>query len=914
MTDRPDVPMPPVLGDLLDALADGVAVLDASGRPTYLNAAFVRHCGGTREELLRETAPDLLDRHFGPEAGAAYRQAVAQGRKVTHKQHVPSRHRWFQLQMAASPAGTSLLCREVTGRNPGAGTGATEGDELGQLFQHAPVALAFSQRDGSGVRINGRFERLFGYGGHEISNLRDWVARVIPDRGQRRKALRRWFTWLARNATGSGSEAPPTFETTCRDGSRRQVAISGVEVAGGILAVFLDVSDLARQRGEAEDARAEQARLLELMEQSRLVLLSVIEDQKVTEMALRESEARHRSLVETSFDWVWEVNAHGCYTYASPRAQELLGYAPAEVVGRTPFDFMPESEARRVKELFKGIAARGAPIIALENTLRHRDGHLVVVETNGTAVQGPDGRLLGYRGMDRDITARRQAEEDLRLRSAALEAAANAIVITDRHGRIQWTNPAFSALSGWSLAETSGKPLRDLMGHDAQSIARTDALWATVNSGESWRGEITSRRKDGVLRTEDMTITPLRGETGEISHFIAIKQDITEQKRLEAQFLQSQRMEAIGTLAGGIAHDLNNILAPMLLVSGVLRDKLTEEGDQEILTMLQREARRGADIVRQLLTFSRGLSGDRTRMQPRHLMKELLAMMRETFPREIDLQLQVPANLWTIEADATQFHQILLNLCVNARDAMPNGGHLSLRAANATLSSTDDTLPPDRQPGPYVRIEVSDTGDGIPPEIQHRIFDPFFTTKPLGKGTGLGLSTVLGIVRNHNGFIKVTSEPGRGTTFRVFLPADPESPTLAPPSAPEHEPSAPTGEVILVVDDERNLRESLRLALTRQGFSVLLATNGRDALAVLEQEPGKVDLVLTDLMMPVMNGISLIRTLREKDPQLAIIATSGLGDTSHRAELTKLGIGEVLLKPCDVGSLIARVRATLDRA
>jgi signal transduction histidine kinase len=369
--------------------------------------------------------------------------------------------------------------------------------------------------------------------------------------------------------------------------------------------------------------------------------------------------------------------------------------------------------------------------------------------------------------------------------------------------------------------------------------------------GKVWQGEIINRRKDGALRTESMTITPLRDAKGEISHFIAIKQDITAQKTMETRFLQGQRMEAIGALAGGIAHDLNNVLSPTMLLTGLLKDKLTDESDLEILAMAHASAKRGANIIKQLLTYSRSQVGERSPVQPRHLIHDMIEIMRETFPRDLDIQQQLPVSLWTVLADSTQLHQVLMNLCVNARDAMPTGGRLTIEAANASLLEGDPKLPAGAKPGPYVVISVSDTGHGIPAEIRHRIFDPFFTTKPPGQGTGLGLSTVFGIVQNHGGFVVVDSTPQVGATFTVCLPATIDGAEaaaevpLVPMSLPE------VGQTILVVDDERAVRDGVRLILEQQHFQVIAAVDGGDALAQYLTHRDKISLVITDLMMPV---------------------------------------------------------------
>ena len=643
---------------------------------------------------------------------------------------------------------------------------------------------------------------------------------------------------------------------------------------------------------------------------ARMAAVRDITARKDAENALRTSEDRYRSLVETSFDWVWEVDTAGRYTYASSQVTEMLGFSPDEVIGRTPFDLMPDDEAGRVGVIFKQLIQDRAPIVALENTNRHRDGRLVVVETNGIPLFSPDGVWIGYRGMDRDITARREAERTLRLHGAALEVAANAVMISDRDGHIEWVNPAFSASSGWSFEEAIGKIPGELLNSDQHDPAFYRQMEETLKAGEIWRGEIIVRRKDGALRTEDMTVTPLRDRTGQITHYISIKQDISDRKALEAQNRQAQRMEAIGTLASGIAHDLNNILAPMLMVSGLLKAKLPDESDQEILAMLHQGAQRGANIVKQLLTFSRGQAGDRVPVQSRHFLKEMMGIMRETFPREIDLHTDAPANLPLVKADPTQLHQVILNLCVNARDAMPDGGRLHLGAGTMTLREGDPRLPPDKSPGDFVAIEVRDSGHGIPPEIKDRIFDPFFTTKPLGKGTGLGLSTVIGIVRRHDGFVTVDSTPGSGTSFKVFLPAVTDAQVSAPPAA-DVTPAAGGGQLILVVDDERNVREAVRLVLESRGFRVVLAVNGKDGLSQYLVNRREIAAVLTDMMMPVMNGVALARMVRALDPTRPIIVMSGMSEVTQREELAALGIAEIVPKPCSDVALIEAIQRKL---
>jgi nitrogen-specific signal transduction histidine kinase len=375
-----------------------------------------------------------------------------------------------------------------------------------------------------------------------------------------------------------------------------------------------------------------------------------------------------------------------------------------------------------------------------------------------------------------------------------------------------------------------------------------------------------------------------------------VAEDITDRKQLEEQFLHAQRMEAIGALASGVAHDLNNILAPILIVAGLLKETAITANDREMLSMIEQSGHRGAGIVRQLLTFSRANVGaERITVQPKHLVHDMTQIMRETFPRNITIVESVPRDLRMVTADPTQLHQVIMNLCVNARDAMSQGGTLTLEGSNVDVGA-ESPVDPSLPPGAYIRLKVEDTGHGIPPAIIHRIFEPFFTTKDIGKGTGLGLSTAFGIVKSHGGVMHVRSEPGRGTAFLVYLPAAAEPDAVV---VTETLPSRGHGhkELILVVDDEASIREALRSLLELQGYRVLTAESGEDAIKACIRHQGAIRLVVTDMMMPGMDGLDLIRALRVLHPSIRIIASSGLDQAMNRAELNSLGVAELVDKP-----------------
>ena len=418
-------------------------------------------------------------------------------------------------------------------------------------------------------------------------------------------------------------------------------------------------------------------------------------------------------------------------------------------------------------------------------------------------------------------------------------------------------------------------------------------------------------RPDGVQQFLLTNKLPLKDRQGKIIGLVGSGHDITNRKLLEQKFLHAQRLEAIGTLAGGVAHDLNNILAPMLMAAGLLKDKMGNQRDRDILVMVEHGAQRGANIIKQLLTFSRGAGGVRGSVQPRHLVKEMAHLMAETFPRDIEICHRAPQDLWCVVADATQLDQVLMNLCVNARDAMPQGGKLTLEASNQLLTETDHLRDPQAVPGPYVVLAVTDTGHGIPREIIARIFDPFFTTKGVGKGTGLGLSTVLAIAKSHAGFVTVDSEPGQGTVFKVYLPATAEVADHAKAGTAVPFPSG-QGELILVVDDEAPIRQMTRQYLELNQYRVLTADDGEEAIKLYIQYSGSVRLVVTDLMMPSMGGVELIQALRVLDPGVKVVAISGLDQQDRRSELAALGIEDLLAKPFESPLLLKAVARALN--
>jgi signal transduction histidine kinase/CheY-like chemotaxis protein len=394
-----------------------------------------------------------------------------------------------------------------------------------------------------------------------------------------------------------------------------------------------------------------------------------------------------------------------------------------------------------------------------------------------------------------------------------------------------------------------------------------------VKDKGSWFGElkqVTKTQKNLVMESRWSLV---RDEYGRPKSILTINTDITDKKIIEQQFLRAQRLESVGTLASGLLHDLNNILTPIILAVPFMKEKLKDETSQDILRTLESSAKRGEGVVRQLMSFVRGVQGEHVTLQLKHLLWELLNFVSETFPPMIKVRRHCPKGIWNVEGDATQLYQVLMNLSINARDAMPNGGTLAIDLQNIVLNEQEAGLHFRAVPGPYVVLSVKDAGTGIAPEIMNQIFDPFFTTKEPGKGTGLGLSSVLSIVKSHGGFIDVHSELGKGTEFKVFLPAKEEK--VKEQIAKGSNLPMGHGETVLVVDDEKSLQDLVRATLESRKFKVMTAFDGHEAISIYEKNRNKIDVVLLDMLMPNMNGLTTIPALRRINPNIKIIGMSG---------------------------------------
>jgi PAS domain S-box-containing protein len=492
--------------------------------------------------------------------------------------------------------------------------------------------------------------------------------------------------------------------------------------------------------------------------------------------------------------------------------------------------------------------------------------------------------------------------------AALLDQAHDVILARDLEHRIIYWNKGAERVLGWASGEAVGRNFLELI-PSRDGAEFMEALQTVLRTGE-WKGEIHQTTKRGAEIILESRWTLVRSVEGQPKSILVLATDITEQKKVEAQFLRAQRLESIGTLASGIAHDLNNILAPIMMSVNLLQETITSDRDARLLETLRSSVQRGAEMVKQILSFTRGQEGAKCLINLKHLINEVSKIIKQTFPRKIQVQTVMARDLWAVMADTTLIHQVLMNLCVNARDAMPDGGTLSIQAENRLLDA-QSAVPPEARPGAYLVLTVGDTGTGISDAIKERIWEPFFSMKPQDQGTGLGLYTVLNIVKAHGGFIRTESEAGKGTRFRVFLPAMDAASRSGATEPPFATPSG-HGEKILVVDDERAFQEITRAIFNKYGYRVLTASDGTEAVALFAQHKDDIDLVMTDMVMPYLDGPATINALRRLDPSVPIIASSGLSENEMVArDLTNAAF---LLKPFTTEKLLATVDEALHSA
>ena len=769
----------------------------------------------------------------------------------------------------------------------------------------APVPAMIIAEDGRILEINRTWLKITGYSTAELKTIDDWIFRAFPDGAV---SVRQHFD---RTFDSDGGTLSRQFNCEVRtaEGEIRHwtcgTAITG-ELPDGLRVATTFATDVTAARAAEAEAKDTLEMVNAMFHHAGTGLISYRADgqaiianpaaAKITGGSIEQLEAMNFNQTES-----WRKS--GLITLAQQALDENLTVS--------------------VDVEFETTYGRSVALVGSFVPFKHADEHWLLFAFGDEKVERDAALAVEqHLSQQKSLNAKLEAEvamhrstiDRYRLLQRALEAVPSAVVITDPAGTIEWVNPAFSAMTGYGPGEVVGKST-NLLKSGRQDDTFYQKLWETVSNGEAWSGELENRRKDGTTYWESMVIAPVLSESRSITQYVAIKRDITEQRFLEEQYTRAQRMESIGMLAGGLSHDLNNVLSPIMMGLELFKMRSTKQTDIDRLEMLIKSAERGAGIVRQVLTFARGVDGERAPLNPVSLIKEVVSFLTETLPPGIEITTEYGENVRRVMADVTQIHQVLINLAVNARDAMPEGGELSMKVKETSIVKEVVTRSGLRlKPGNYVEFEIGDTGTGIPSEIVDRIFDPFFTTKPRGRGTGLGLSSVHGIVRGHEGAIDLNSVVGKGTQFHLYLPVCQLDEVEAPTAAGTVRPDG-TGRVVLIVDDEEPVRMIMALTLEDCGFTVEEAVDGQEAIDKFGADPDRYDVVVLDLLMPRVNGGKVAEVVKGLRPQVPIVLSSGvLSDANAPDESlqTYRSLGDyVMKKPFSASRLLSVVQQAL---
>ncbi|VVB87536.1 Chemotaxis protein CheY [uncultured archaeon] len=877
----------------LASIGDAVISTDVEGRITFMNAEAEALTGWTLAEALTKPITEvfnIINEYTCREADNPVTKVLQEGTVVGLANHtILVRKDGTEVPIDDSGApirdgdgktmGVVLVFRDITERKRAEEALQESEQKYRNLFDNAGDAIITIDLDSRVTSWNQSAERIFGWiAGEAIGRKLDEL--IVP---------RDMQAEFKRNVRDSIEGKNITGIATVRqrkDGSRVDVGITISAIISaegeiiGLSGIFRDITELKR-----------------------------------AEEALKEAHQRLNLHVDNSPLAVVEWDGDFHVTRWAGEAQKVFGWAAEEVLGKR-IDELPwvyQEDLPGVNQVMADMLSGKRPSNVNKNRNVCKDGTIIHCEWYNTAIQDASGRLVSVLSQVLDVTERKQAEEALRKshdeleirvqertaelkeanieleteiaerrraeelireQAALLDKAQDAIGVRDLEHRLIYWNKGAQRLYGWTAEEIIGKNADELL-YKEQSSRLIEAKKSVIEKGE-WTGELHQITKDGEEIIVESRWTLVHDDEGRPESILIINTDITEKKRLESHLLRAQRMESIGTLAGGIAHDLNNMLTPMMLSLQMLKGKLKDEQSQRLLTILEQNSQRSADLIKQVLSFARGVEGERNPLQAKHIITEIEKISKETFPRNIDIRIDIPKDLSTISGDATQLHQVIMNLCVNARDAMPDGGILNISAKNFFIDENYSRMHTEAKIGSYVIVEVSDTGTGVPPKILDRIFEPFFTTKEFGKGTGLGLSTALAIVKSHGGFINVYSEVGKGTTFGVYLPAI----KTEIQSIDEKQPELliGRGEFVLVAEDEDSVREVTISTLEKNGYRVLTASDGVEAISSYAQNMNNIKVILMDMMMPIMDGHASIRAIRRINSEVKIIAVSGLAE------------------------------------
>jgi PAS domain S-box-containing protein len=1001
---------------LFNAVNDAIMIIDPSGRILDVNNVTCERLGYSRDELLQMTPRDFDTPEYAAKVAERLAEVRLAGSAIFETAWVTRDGRIIPIEISARaidydgrPAFLSVA-RDLTERKKMEDELKESNIFTGQVISSAGEGIIVYGRDLRYQVWNPYMERLTGLPADKVVGEHPLT----------------FFPFL--RETGVLECLQKTLEGLVADAVDFQYSIPGTGRSGWV----------SHTEAPLQNAKGEIIGVI--------ATVSDITERKQAEEAMRNSEERFRNLVESTSDWVWEVDENARYTYVSPKSKDLLGYGPEEILGKTPFDFMQPEEARRVADIFGPIAAAQQPIVALENTNLHKNGGLVVIETSGVPVFDSNRKFRGYRGIDRDITERKRIEEALlkseEFNRSILESVDEGFIVIDRDYRIVSANRAFTEQTGMALEEITGKLCFEISHHciapcwedgkmcavkqvfdtgETRSVVHTHydvkrapiyvetkayplskdesgkvmtVIEIIVDVTERRRAEETLAESEHKYRTllenipqkifykdrnsvyiscnrifaDDLKISPaeiagktdydffpkelaekyraddkrlmelgktedieekyiqdgqelwvhtmktaVKDNSGRIAGILGVFWDITEYRKLEAQLRHAQKMEAVGTLAGGVAHDFNNILNVIIGYGVMLLDRLGDDHlSKEQLNEVLAAADRAANLTKRLLAFSRKQAMEMKPVNVNAIVAGMEKMLSRIIGEDIALTMELTAGKLPVMADAGQIEQVLMNLVSNARDAMPKGGELRMSTAMMEVDIAYIAVHGYGKAGPYALISVTDTGGGMDAETQKKIFEPFFTTKGLGAGTGLGLAIAYGIIKQHDGYIQVYSEVGKGTTFKILLPIIEEGEA----KEGKIEAAAPAKggtETILLAEDEASLRKLMRIVLEAVGYSVITAEDGEEAITKYSENRDKIQLLVLDMIMPKKNGKEAYEEIKKINPEARALFASGYTmDVIHKRELLEAGM-DFILKPVSPKDLVRKVREALDR-
>ncbi len=846
------------LSATLQSMSDAFFTLDRNWRITFVNEEMTRAVNRTRQDMLHKRLWDVFP---GTENGLfhkSFQRAVETGKVATVVGFYEPLGKWFELRSHPTEDGVAVYFQDVTQKR-------RDDEQLRWLqacVERMNDIIVITDAEAVGglwprvLYVNPAFERHTGYRPHEIVGK---TPRILQGPRTQRDVLDRIRARLKR------------WEPVREE-------ILNYTKNGEEIWLELDIVPIADTAGRYTHWIA--------------IERNITERKRAAE-ALRQKDNLLKVGGRVGKIGGWTAVPSGNAVEWSDEIYLMLDWPRASrpTLGEFLSIFSSESRAS-FKAALDACVARGTSFDR-EFQITTCAGELKWVRVAAEPALAEGGQVNSVHGALQDTTSMKQVEERLVEQAALLDKAQDAIWVLNLDGTVAFWNRSAERIYGWTAEEVRRRVARELLFNNPHVY---DRCRETVMEEGEWVGEIEHKTQEGnhILLVSRWTL--VRDEAGQPRSILAINTDITHQKLLEQQFLRAQRMESIGTLAGGIAHDLNNVLAPIMMSIELLKDSLPDPDDQAVLKTIEVSARRGADMIKQVLSFARGVEGKRHEVRISDVLHDLDQILRETISKNISIVSTVAPDLWQVQADPTQLQQVLMNLCVNARDSMPAGGRIVISAENMSVDAHYAAMNIESRVGAYVKIEVEDNGIGIPPDIQERIFDPFFTTKPVGEGTGLGLATTLAIVKSHGGFIRMYSEVDKGTRFRIYLPADPHAEGARSSPAQTSVPRG-NGELIMVVDDEAAIRQVTRQTLEAYGYRVVVASNGAEAVALYAQDIQGIDLVLTDMMMPVMDGPATITALRQINPLVKIIGASGISQNGKVTRASGLGLDHFLPKP-----------------